>query len=774
MKLLQLDYRDEALKQLKGHFFNLLNKDFYRHILAFQAPTGSGKTVTMACLLRDIVNELPTHFEIANRNVTYIWIAPNTLHLQSYASLSNFYSETRDIRTIGIEDITDECLKPNEMLFLNWQTINRDDTLFMREGEDGKSFYNIINQTLLNDTQIVVIIDEEHLMAGGKTAEKAEMILQRIRPKIELRVSATLTDKSLRSPYRVMIPREDVVKAQMIKKGVHLNPLLKAEEQAGRDADIVLLQKALEKRLELEQLYQEAKTNIRPLLLIQLPSDTAKISADDTRIRDLAVEYLSVQGITEQNGKLAVWLSGEKTNLEDISKPDNMVEVLLFKQAIALGWDCPRASVLLIYREMRNERFTVQTMGRILRMPEQKHYPNEALNFGYVYTNLNKDLITILPEEADYISENRANRNNDIYSAVALKSYYVQKEIDRNRIGLHFREALFRAAEKLFNIKIGSEAGESFYHTNKLAMQQAGIIMDVANIEIGIPADVNIDVTQVGATRAEHIEKFAKTAYQLEQLFNRYCLASCGDYQKDASWERIKYHTQLLFEEYLGMFGADVYKIVLYNQDPRFNDLFNLAREIYAQIMAAKASSKTTTVKEYEQPWDVPEFKIFNDKYVEYETKAHALDPLYARNRGVNQLFDSTNEHQFIDVLIANEGDHIQWWYKNGSSNKEDFAIPYIKRDGTQSLFYIDIVIKFKNGVLGLFDPKTVESDPENIVKHNALIEYIEQLNAKGKKALGSIIIPQKGSWRYCINRIENDKDLTGWDFFNPANINTN
>jgi type III restriction enzyme len=141
--------------------------------LAFQAPTGSGKTVTMACLLRDIVNELPTHFEIANRNVTYIWIAPNTLHLQSYASLSNFYSETRDIRTIGIEDITDECLKPNEMLFLNWQTINRDDTLFMREGEDGKSFYNIINQTLLNDTQIVVIIDEEHLMAGGQNSRES-------------------------------------------------------------------------------------------------------------------------------------------------------------------------------------------------------------------------------------------------------------------------------------------------------------------------------------------------------------------------------------------------------------------------------------------------------------------------------------------------------------------------------------------------------------------------------------------------------------------------
>ena len=125
--------------------------------------------------------------------------------------------------------------------------------------------------------------------------------------------------------------------------------------------------------------------------------------------------------------------------------------------------------------------------------------------------------------------------------------------------------------------------------------------------------------------------------------------------------------------------------------------------------------------------------------------------PLAINGLAVPPTVNGQLEQQFIDVLIANESEHIQWWYKNGSSNKEDFAIPYIKNDGTQSLFYIDIVIKFKNGVLGLFDPKTVESDPENVVKHNALIEYIEQLNAKGKKALGSIIIPQKGSWRYCV-----------------------
>ena len=55
------------------------------------------------------------------------------------------------------------------------------------------------------------------------------------------------------------------------------------------------------------------------------------------------MEYLSVQGITEQNGKLAVWLSGEKNQSGRYFKPDNMVEVLLFKQAIALGLGLPKS-----------------------------------------------------------------------------------------------------------------------------------------------------------------------------------------------------------------------------------------------------------------------------------------------------------------------------------------------------------------------------------------------------------------------------------------------
>lgn len=92
-----------------------------------------------------------------------------------------------------------------------------------------------------------------------------------------------------------------------------------------------------------------------------------------------------------------------KENLAGLERPDNMTQVLLFKEAIALGWDCPRAAVLLIFRKLQSDQFTIQTVGRILRMPEQKHYPKEQLNIGYVYTDIAKDKIQIVTADSDYI-----------------------------------------------------------------------------------------------------------------------------------------------------------------------------------------------------------------------------------------------------------------------------------------------------------------------------------------------------------------------------------
>ena len=61
--------------------------------------------------------------------------------------------------------------------------------------------------------------------------------------------------------------------------------------------------------------------------------------------------------ITTENGKLAIYLSGEYENLENIAKNTHETEVLIFKQAIALGWDCPRAQVLVLFRDWQSLTF---------------------------------------------------------------------------------------------------------------------------------------------------------------------------------------------------------------------------------------------------------------------------------------------------------------------------------------------------------------------------------------------------------------------------------
>jgi len=226
---------------------------------------------------------------------------------------------------------------------VNWESINKENAIIVRESEQGKSLYEITRRT--QDEQgipIVAVIDEEH-MFWSKTADKSAQVLDRINPAVEIRISAT---PKTRPDEKVTVYRKDVIRAEMIKEEVVLNPDLHINGMQDSTLDEFLIKTALEKRNQLAEAYRELGVNINPLLLIQLPNDSkATMTAEDTAVAEHVRLYLdAVKGINTDNGKLAVWLSNEKTNLDHIEEPDNLTEVLLFKQAIALGWDCPRAA----------------------------------------------------------------------------------------------------------------------------------------------------------------------------------------------------------------------------------------------------------------------------------------------------------------------------------------------------------------------------------------------------------------------------------------------
>ena len=174
---------------------------------------------------------------------------------------------------------------------------------------------------------------------------------------------------------------------------------------------------------------------------------------------------------------------------------------------------------------------------------------------------------------------------------------------------------------------------------------------------------------------------------------------------------------------------------------------------------------KTSTKEKQNYSWEVPLERIYNEHYSEQEKPLHALIPFYENVRA------SLPEVRFAEYLEANK-EQLEWWYKNGESAKEHFAVPYTDYLGKESLFYVDFVIRTKSGIRCLFDTKTQGSDPANAhLKHNALIDFIEGMNAKGVPTIGGIIIRQENAgvetWRYCKNRIENTTDLTGWVFLN-------
>ena len=329
----ELKFQQKAVRKLVDETIDLLRLSGQRKTLIFKAPTGAGKTVMASQMLANLTEELQSRGDSPYQQVAFIWIAPNKLHQQSYFKMKNYFTETRLLKPVMYDEIdqSEGTIKPGEILFVNWESINKEKNVMVRDSEQNASLYEITRRTQEEEgLPIIVVIDEEHLF-WSKSADKSAKVLGRINPKVEIRISATPKSGS---DHIVTVNREEVVAEEMIKKQVVLNPDISKSYNNENELNIHLIQCALEKRRLLAEAYKREGTNINPLLLIQLPNDTSEsMTSEDSAIADLVKTYLrTVKDITTENQKLAVWLSGEKVNLEGLEQPDNMTEVLLFKR----------------------------------------------------------------------------------------------------------------------------------------------------------------------------------------------------------------------------------------------------------------------------------------------------------------------------------------------------------------------------------------------------------------------------------------------------------
>lgn len=774
--LKQVRYQETAVNELVSKTIKLLNSAGQRKKLVFKAPTGSGKTVMASEMLGRLVSELPERTDCNYDKIALIWIAPNKLHEQSYFKMKNFFTETRILQPLIYDELdhsSESYIQHGEILFVNWESINKDNAVMIRETESSASLYDITRRTQEdNHIPIVVVIDEEH-MFGTKNAKKCEKVLQNINPKLEIRISATPITTG---DEMVNVLREDVIAEEMIKSGIVLNPAIDIARSDGLTANQWLIKEALNKRNELAAAYRELGVGINPLLLIQLPNDSSESNtAEDNTIKEEVIEYLrAMHDITTDNGKLAVWLSNEKENLANLEAPDNLTEVLLFKQAIALGWDCPRASVLLIFRKLDSFTFTMQTIGRILRMPEQKYYSKEALNMGYVYTDLSKDKIQIVKDDLDYISKltarRRANLNN-----VKLQSVYVERKgTDRMRLGTGFKTVLKEQMAKgwtkiyepsLFDLFGNDDSPEPFSLDSKAPDNRAAaskyINFNVKSISIDIPKDLPI-LNELGIIEVNSKVKFARTESELKRVFDDFCLKQLTEWEKHQSLAMLENAIEEAMESLFDVFETDVKKIVLYHGNrPKFVEVIHAALNAYKQTMNMRRKASERDLISYE--WEVPEERVYNEQVncIDDTKKNHALLPFIASR---NASYQELNFSEFLERNTQ----YIDWWYKNGDNGIMNYAIPYKNVRGEQALFYVDYVIRMKNGQIFLFDTKSQNSDENAPNKHNALWEYMKSDENSALGLKGGVLIFDHENWKYSPLPISDTDDLTGWDCFYP------
>lgn len=724
-------YQENAIDELLTKSKRLLGYSNNKK-LVFKAPTGSGKTIMMAEFLKQLVDDREIR-----QSLSVIWTAPRQLHIQSREKLENYFETSQALKCSYFEDLDDRKISENEILFFNWESINRADNIYIRDNEQEFNLSKVLERTKEEGREIVLIIDEAHHHA---TSEISQGLIQMIGPKLTIEVTATpatIADED----ERVFVQLEDVKKEGMIKKAIILNDefenLIKQgkiqTQQLSGGSEELVIDAAMKKRQELVKEFQKEKVNINPLVLIQLPD--RKTSLED-RIRERVEGILKNKysiSTEKGNNKLAIWLSGEHINKENIEKQDSEVEVLIFKQAIALGWDCPRAQILVLFREWHSPIFSIQTVGRIMRMPEpdKGHYGNEILNYGYVYTNL--DNIEIKEDIAkDYITIYTSKRSFD--PKLSLLSCYPKRHREKTRLSPFFIEIFLEEAKK-YNLK-------------------KQIDTKVKKLDLKIISDYKAeDVDALAGAKIVGDKAIKVGGFDLQKLFDFFVRNNLTPfYPEDRSVGRVKEAIYKFFEQELKMWYGDVWEeivqIVLSDKNSRhFINVLDRAKEKYKEE-AEKRESEMVDVPN----WNIPETLSYGGEYKKVETKKSIMQPFYSDEKWRTEV-------AFIEFLEKSE--QVEWWFKNGDRDATFFAVPY--GDGEEKPFYVDFIVKLMDGRIGLIDTKAGFTRQIAGPKIDGLYKYIQSEIKKGKKCFGGIVANTernyRGRWVYFDKASKDLKD---------------
>lgn len=789
----RIGFQEKAVDELLRQFKELWKQPQYQIPITLKAPTGSGKTYMVEKLICELTKQ-PDWVQ----DVAFVWITfSDDLAMQSRDKFKDYFPTSLPGRLLTIQDFQQGALHERDILFLNWQKLvseKAEDRVFRRpdderkEKETGYYFEDVVELTHKEGREFVMIIDESH---KNVTDAALRDVITPINPKIILKVSATPESEPSHSDiinHRAgwcEVCRQDVIDAGMIKRELICQTEEDIKSRGNKDLDDILLDLAMERRKQLVSDINMFGFDVNPLVIIQLPNNTS-VDANDKTKEEVVTDYLTSHGV--EPARIAKWFEDKKKplGLEDNNSP---YDYLLFKMAAGTGWDCPRAQVLVMFRDIQSETFQTQTIGRIVRIPVRGKQGSEVFQTGYIYTNYSRKAVIEgkYNEQGNkpkvYVAENTFGK--EIVIDEQLKSEYMSR-VDYGDLGNSwiFQQCLIYTFNQYFSI-----TKDDMFDVVKDKLRAKGLQIE-PRLEQQIVVDAHIkDIDQINFNSGNDLSREV-SRNDVQKLFTKICVDILREQTDDdakitniaRSFGTLKSALRLWFKTYAFREEDDDsrYRIFLADvlnkgENGIFRHLITLTlkkhypmREKYVRERREKAEQQETTI------FKIQKVYAFSEEYEPLDMKRCLFKPFYIGKSYSGRMI----EEKFANYLDGQ--DAIEWWMKNGDSGKDWFSIRYFNETTQRKeLFYPDWIYKKKDGTIGIWDTKDGQTASSIETKNKAeeLQRHLKILNNPSREGIryeGGIVRMENGMWYYNSNDDYQYREgsTEGWKYMNELFTN--
>lgn len=397
-----------------------------RSSFALSAITGSGKTVIATAVIEALLFGSTDLDQEPDPRITFLWITDDpALNRQTRARMN----DASELMTPwSLQDVDesfgDADLAPGRVYFLNTQKLSKTARL-AQSGTNTRefSFWDILRTTIRADrTDLVLVLDEAH--RGMKRAADRRGIVQRLihgesgsNPPVPIvwGISATIerftramgevTDRTSRP--NVVVDIERVCASGLVKDEIGLDQ----PDEAG-SFSTTLLREAVRTTRTYERRWaaysaEQGEPDVLPVLVVQVP-DKASDALIAERVGIIEAEWpdlgpRAIAHVLGEHERLALggrtvdWVYPESIQTE------SEIRVVLAKEAISTGWDCPRAEVLYSERPAQDATHIAQIIGRMVRQPlAHRIATDDLLNSVMCYLPLfNRKALTTIKDELE-------------------------------------------------------------------------------------------------------------------------------------------------------------------------------------------------------------------------------------------------------------------------------------------------------------------------------------------------------------------------------------